>query len=153
LLGSLGKLVPDVEPVTVLAINALTSNLDLDLGNQLLSNKIEPSGIDSVIASGLHALVNLRKSHLEVCAVGKVSISGDGAGHTSSKVGLSGECLLDRLHRKVGMASVGHLPESNLGGSGKEHILGAIGDELHQTTSHILWIILYPKKIILEELN
>ena len=39
LLGK-SKLVPDVHPVTVLAVNALTSNLHLNLGNQLLTNKI-----------------------------------------------------------------------------------------------------------------
>jgi hypothetical protein len=39
LLGE-GKLVPDVHPVTVLAVNALTTNLDLNLGNKLLTNEI-----------------------------------------------------------------------------------------------------------------
>jgi hypothetical protein len=34
------------------------------------------------------------------------------------------------------VAAIRHLPESDLGGSGKEHVLGAIGDELHETSSH-----------------
>jgi hypothetical protein len=39
LLGQ-GQLVPDVHPVTILTVNALTTNLDLNLGNQLLTNEI-----------------------------------------------------------------------------------------------------------------
>ena len=39
LLGE-GQLVPDVHPVTILAVNALTTNLNLNLGNQLLTNEI-----------------------------------------------------------------------------------------------------------------
>jgi hypothetical protein len=34
------------------------------------------------------------------------------------------------------VASVRHLPEGNFGGSREEHVLGAIGDELHKSTSH-----------------
>ncbi len=61
-------------------------------------------------------------------AVGKISISGDGATNTATKVGLAVESLLDGLHREVGVASVRHLPESNLGVSSKENILCAVGD-------------------------
>ena len=39
LLGE-GKLVPDVHPVTILAVNALTSNLNLNLGNKLLTDEV-----------------------------------------------------------------------------------------------------------------
>jgi len=35
-----GKLVPDVHPVTVLAVNALATNLNLNLGNELLTDVI-----------------------------------------------------------------------------------------------------------------
>jgi len=118
-----------VHPVTILAVNSLTSNLDLNLRDELFTDKVEPSGIDGVTSGGgSHRLVNLRESDLEVCAVSKISVSGDGAGNTSSEVGLSREGLLDGLHGEVGVASVRHLPESNLGGSSKEHVLGAIGD-------------------------
>jgi hypothetical protein len=126
LLRGLCELVPDVEPVTVLAINALTSNLNLNLSNELLTDVIEPTSIDSVRC--VHALVDLRKSDLEVCAVSKITISGDCACNTATKVSLARESLLDRLHGKVGVASVGHLPESNLGASSKENVLCAIGD-------------------------
>jgi hypothetical protein len=40
LIGRHGKLVPDVHPVTVLTVNALTSNLNLNLSDELLSGEI-----------------------------------------------------------------------------------------------------------------
>ena len=132
------ELVPDVHPVAVLAIDALATNLNLDLGNELLSGEIEPTGIDTVGtgSSGGHALVDLRERDLEVGAVAQISVTGDGARYTTSEVGLSRERLLDGLHRKVRVSAVRYLPKGNLGGSGKEDVLGAIGDELHETTSH-----------------
>jgi hypothetical protein len=38
LLSRHGELVPDVHPVTILAVDSLTSNLNLDLGDELLTN-------------------------------------------------------------------------------------------------------------------
>ncbi len=145
LLGGHGELVPDVHPITVLAINALASNLDLNLGDELLTDVVEPTGIVG------HRLVDLGESHLEVGAVSQISVTGDGAGNTATEICLTREGLLDRLHREVGMASVRHLPESDLRGSSKEDILGAIGDELHKTTSHQKSIFIYYAEIIIWE--
>jgi len=140
LLGRHGELVPDVHPVTVLAINALATNLNLDLGDQLLTDKVQPTGIDTVVAGtagGHHLLVDLGESHLQVGAVAKVTITRDGAGDTATEVSLALERLLDGFHRKVGVASVRHLPESNFRSSSEEHVLGTIGNKLKKTTSHL----------------
>uniref|UniRef100_A0A6C0IT24 Uncharacterized protein n=1 Tax=viral metagenome TaxID=1070528 RepID=A0A6C0IT24_9ZZZZ len=138
LLGE-GKLVPDVHPVTVLTVNALTTNLDLNLGNELLTDVIQPAGI---YGSGtVHCLVNLGKSDLKVCAVGKVAVSADCAGYATAEIGLTREGLFDGLHSEVSVASVRHLPEGNLGGSSKENVLGAIGDKLHKSSSHLSVVI------------
>jgi len=51
-------------------------------------------------------LVNLGEGDLEVGAVAEISVTGDGAGHTAAEVSLARECLLDGLHREVGVASV-----------------------------------------------
>jgi hypothetical protein len=40
-----GKLVPDLHPVTVLLVNALTTNLDLNVINELMAREIEPARI------------------------------------------------------------------------------------------------------------
>ena len=123
-----GKLIPDVHPVTILAVNSLATDLDLNEGDQLLTGVVQPTGIDRPSAGGSHTLVNLGESNLDIGAVGKISISGDCAGHTATEIGLAIEGLLDGLHREVGVASVRHLPESNLGVSCKENVLCAVGD-------------------------
>jgi hypothetical protein len=63
LLTGEGKLVPDVHPVSVLSVDALTTNLDLNHRDELVSGIIKPSSVLSI------SLVNLGKSNLKVCSV------------------------------------------------------------------------------------
>jgi len=143
LLTGKSQLVPDVHPITVLAIDALATNLNFDLGDELLTDVVQPAGIHTVGSRGGHGLVDLREGHLEVGAVGKITVTGDRAGHAAAEIGLAGEGLLDGFHREVGVTSVRDLPEGDLGGSREEHVLGAIGYELHKSTSHPSIIYLY----------
>ena len=135
LLRGKGKLVPDVHPVTVLAIDALATNLNLDLSDHLLAGEVQPAGVHTLTGCG-HALVDLGQSHLEVGAVCQVTVAADSAGHTATEIGLAVECLLDGLHREVSVATVGHLPESDLGITGQVHVLCTVGYKLHKSTSH-----------------
>ena len=130
LFGGHSELAPDVHPVTVLAVNALTTDLNLNLRNQLLTREIEPAGINA-IGRPLETLADFGKGHLKVSAVSQVTIAADSAGNTPAKVSLAIESLLDRLHGKVGMPLVRDLPEGNLRITGKINVLCAIGDELH----------------------
>jgi hypothetical protein len=130
------KVVPDVHPVTILAINALTTDLDLNLRNQLLTREIKPTSINTILVGALHGLVDLGESNLKVSAVSQITIAGDGASHTATEIGLSVKSLLDRLHSKVSVTFVRHLPEGNLGVARKINILGAVSDELHKTSCH-----------------
>jgi hypothetical protein len=64
LLRGHSELIPDVHPVTILAIDSLTTNLNLNLSDKLLAGVIQPTGIDtSVLAAGVvsktHKLVDL----------------------------------------------------------------------------------------------
>jgi len=101
LLGSHGELVPDVHPITILAVNALATNLHLDLGNNLLSREVQPAGIDSGgsssagVGTDTHELVDLGESHLKVGAVGKIAITADRTLDTTTEIGLSVEGLLN----------------------------------------------------------
>ncbi len=128
LFGGHSELAPDVHPVTVLAVNALTTDLNLNLRNQLLTGEIEPTGINAVVVK---ALADFGKGHLKVSAVSQVTIAADSAGNTPAKVSLAVESLFDRLHGKVGVPLVRDLPEGNLRITGKINVLCAIGDELH----------------------
>jgi hypothetical protein len=100
LLGSHGQLVPDVHPVTILAVNSLATNLNLNLSNELLTGEIQPTSINtgsnaSGERSDAHELVNLRKGHLQVCSVSKITVSRDDALDSASEIGLAVESLLD----------------------------------------------------------
>ena len=128
-----------MHPVSILAVDALASNLNLNLGDEVLADVVHPAGMDGS-TGGLHVLVNLREGHLEVGAVSKVSIPGNRAGDAASEVSLSREGLLDGLHREVGVAPVGHLPESDLGRSREENVLRAVSYKLHKSSTHVILI-------------
>ena len=128
LLSSHGELIPDVHPVTILAINSLTTNFDLNLSNELLTGEVQPTGINTVSnasseGSNAHELIDLRKSHLQICSISKISVSRDNALDSSSKIGLAVESLLDRFDGKVCVPSVSDLPEGDLRITCKVNIL------------------------------
>jgi ABC-type uncharacterized transport system permease subunit len=125
-----------VHPVTILAINALTTDLNLNLRNQLLTGEIKPTSINTVLVSALHGLVNLGESNLKVSAVSQITIARYGAGYTTTKIGLTVKSLFDRLHCEVGVTFVRHLPKGNLRVARKIDILGAVSYKLHKTSCH-----------------
>ena len=143
LLGRERKLVPDVEPITVLAVNALATNLNLNLGDDLLTDEVEPTSPDTLATSGVHVLVDLGEHELEVRAVAKITVAADRAGNAATEVGLARESLLNRLHGEVGVAAVRHLPESNFGRSREENVLSTVSDKLHQSSSHGCDFVIY----------
>jgi hypothetical protein len=114
-----------VHPVTILAVNALATNLDLNHVDELLTGVIEPASEGSI------GLGNLGESHLKVGLVGTITIAGDSALNTATEVSLTVEGVLNRLHREVGVATVGHLPESNLGLARQVDVLSAVSNKLH----------------------
>jgi hypothetical protein len=134
LFRSHGELVPDVHPVTVLAVDALSTNLYLNLSNDLLTREVQPTGIDSSGSSragestSTHKLVNLGESNLKVGAVGKITVAADRTLDTTTEIGLSIEGLFNCLNGKVGVTSVGHLPEGDLRVTSKVYILSAVSD-------------------------
>jgi len=126
-----GEIVPDVHPITVLAINALATDLNLNLRDELLTGEVKPTGINTVLSGALHLLVDLGESDLQISAVRQITVAGNGASNTATEVGLAVKSLLNGLHGKIGVAFVGNLPESNLGVASQVNVLGAIGDKLH----------------------
>ena len=132
------ELIPDVHPVTILAIDTLSTNLNLNLRNHLLTGEIQPAGEYTKWGDTLrsvtrvsHRLVNLGQSYLQVGAVGKITITADRASDTATEIGLAIESLFNRLHGEVCVATVSYLPEGNLGVARKIYVLGTISDKLH----------------------
>ena len=128
LVGSHGKLVPDVHPVTVLTVDALATNLHLNLGDKLLTREIQPTSIHAGSGSSTHGLVNLGHSHLKVGAVSKITVAADRAGHTAAEISLTVESLLDGLNSKVSVSAVCNLPKSDLRIACKIDVLCAVSD-------------------------
>jgi hypothetical protein len=147
------KVVPNVHPVTILTVNALTTNLYLNLRNKLLTREIEPTSINAILGRTLHGLVDLRESNLKVSAVSKITIARNGASYTTTEISLTVKSLLNRLHSKVSVSLVRNLPKSNLGVTGKVNVLCAISDELHKSSCHIIIIILLKKKNLKKNVN
>jgi hypothetical protein len=127
-----------VHPITVLAINALATDLNLNLRDELLTGEVKPTGINTVLSRGLHLLVDLGESDLQVSAVSQITVAGNGASNTATEVSLAVESLLNGLHGKVGVALIRNLPESDLGVASQVNVLSAIGDKLHQSSSHFV---------------
>jgi hypothetical protein len=146
LLGRHGKLVPDVHPVSVLTVDALATDLNLNLRNELLTGEVKPTGVDVSGGGVLQRLANLGESNLKVSAVSQITITRDGAGHAATEVSLAVESLLNRLHGEVSVTLVGNLPESDLGVTSKVNVLGAIGDKLHKSSTHCKMLVILLKK-------
>jgi hypothetical protein len=107
LVNGQSEVVPDVHPVTVLAINALTTDFNFNLRNKLFTGKVEPTSINCRTRGAvLHLLVDFGESNLKVSAVCKITIAADSASNTTTEIGLSVKGLFDGFHSKVGVTFV-----------------------------------------------
>jgi hypothetical protein len=109
LTGLLGELVPDVEPVTVVLIDLLTTDLEVDVVDEVVANPVEPAELGTRAIIGLED--DLRESGLEVDTVDQITVTGDGALHLLAEVGRTVEGLLNGLHGEVGVATVDNLED------------------------------------------
>jgi len=123
----LRQLGPNLHPVTVLAVNAGSADLDLDLLDQAVADVVEPAET----RVGGRVQVDLGQRDLDVRAVHQVGVTRDNRRDAAAEVGLAVERHLNRLHGEVRVALVQHLPEGNLGITRDIDILGTVRDELH----------------------
>ena len=68
----------------------------------------------------------------------QITISGDRDGNATTSRGSTVDSLFDVFHRKVSVAFVNSLEKSDFWVTSQVDILGAVGDELHETTGHIV---------------
>ena len=144
LAGLLRELIPDLEPVTVLLVDALATDLELDGGDEVVARPVEPAELRTRAVRRLER--DLRERGLEVHAVDQVTVTLDRARDLLAEVRGAVERVLDRLHREVRVAAVDNLEERDLGVAREVNILGAVGDELHKATTCHLAIPLFQKK-------
>jgi hypothetical protein len=136
----LGELIPDVEPLTIMLVNALTTDLELNLADQVVANPVEPAELRTRAVRGKE--LHLGERGLEVHTVDQVTVALNSDSDLLAKARGTVERVLNGLHGEVGVAAVHHLEESDLGVPREVNVLGAIGDELHQTTT--CHLSLYP---------
>ena len=129
----LRELIPDVEPLAVVLVDALAADLELDALDKVVTNPVEPTELRTRAVAGLKSY--LRQRGLEVDAVDQIAVALDRARHALAEARAAVERVLDRLHREVGVATVDHLEEGDLRVASKVNILRAIGHELHKTTT------------------
>lgn len=124
------QLVPDVEPLPEVTVNALTTDLDLDRLDELVADMVDPASSSRRGGSSVGGC-NLGQLDLEVRLGQKVAIPRHAARDAATEADSSVESLLDSLHGKVRMATVNGLEERNLGVASQVLILRAVGHQLH----------------------
>ena len=110
--GGAGQLVPDVQPLAIVLVDLLSTDLDLDVVHELVTHPVEPTELATrAICSDKRYR---GKSGLKVNTVDQITITADRAGNTLTKVGHTVEGLLDGLHREVRVTTVQLLEQRNL---------------------------------------
>ncbi len=138
LAGRAGQLIPDVEPVTVVLVDALATDLDLDVADQVVANPVEPAELRTRAIELIQR--NLGESGLEIDTVDQITVTGDRARHTLAEVGNTIEGLLNGLHREVRVTAIELLKEGNLRVRREVNVLSTVGDKLHKTTAGHVYI-------------
>jgi len=114
-----GKLVEDFEPITIVVINALTTDLEFN-------------GVDQEVTKGIDPAERRTRDrdrgdvYLEVNTRDQVAVTRDRAADTLAEVSSAVEGLLDRLHGKVRVTAVHDFKESNLRITCEVHILQCV---------------------------
>jgi len=118
------KLGVQTPPLLVVLIDALATDREFDI---LDGTFRDPRIVGSSRLTSLHFDVHIGD---------QVTITGNGDGDAAIGTWGTVDGLFDVFHREVGVTLVHRLEESNLGVTREIDILGTIGDELHEATSH-----------------
>ena len=118
------KLGVEPPPLLVLLVNTLTTDGEFHRGDRTFG---DPASTTTGSVVGLE---------LDIHVTDEITVTGDSHGDATGVAGVTVEGLLDVLHREVRVALVLGLVKCYLGVTGKVDVLGAVGDELHETTSH-----------------
>ena len=114
-------------PLLVVLVDSLTTDGQFDSGDRGFR--------DPRIFSLVEGLL---RGQFNVHVRDQITISGDRDGDATGVRGGTVDSLFDVFHRKVSVAFVDSLEESDFWVTSQVDILGAVGDELHETTGHIV---------------
>ena len=116
-------------PLLVVFVDSLTTDGQFSSGDGTFRHPRILSGEDGVSSVRGQFKVHVRN---------QITISGDRDGDATGRRGSTVNSLFDVFHRKVCVAFVNSLEESDFWVTSQVDILGAVGDELHETTGHIV---------------
>ena len=119
-------------PLLVVLVDSLTTDGQFDSGDRGFR--------DPRIFSLVEGLL---RGQFNVHVRDQITISGDRDGDATARRGSTVDSLFDVFHRKVSVAFVNRLEESDFWVTSQVDILGAIGDELHETTGHFVCFLYY----------
>ena len=114
-------------PLLVVLVDSLTTNGQFNI----LDRTFRDPGIRGDFRRGAGFQFNVHVRN-------QITISGDRDGDATVRRGSTVDSLFDVFHRKVSVAFVNRLEESDFWVTSQVDILGAVGDELHETTGHIV---------------
>ena len=95
-----------------------------------------------IVKDGLSLSRSGRSRQFDIHVADQITVSGDRDGNTTRRSGRTVNSLFDVFHRKVCVAFVNSLEESDFWVTSQVDILGAVGDELHETTGHFVCFVL-----------
>ena len=108
----LRELIPDVQPLSVVLVDALPADLELDLLDEVVTDPVEPAELGARAVRGGER--DLGERRLEVHAVDQVAVALDRARDRLAEARRPVEGVLNRLHGEVRVTAVNHLEERNL---------------------------------------
>jgi len=126
------ELRPDLHPVTILAVNALTTDLKLDLLDEAVTNVAEPAETCTARRKRY-----LGENDLDIRLVHEIGVTVNYSRYTLVKVSLAVKRHLNGLDSEVRVALVKDLPESDLGVTRNVDVLRTIRYKLHKTATHL----------------
>ena len=98
-----------MEPVTIVLVNALATDLELYVRDQVVANPVEPAEHGARAVRGLE--LYLGQSGLQVDAVDQITVALDRARDLLAEVRGTIEGILNGLHREVRVATVHNLED------------------------------------------
>ena len=129
----LRELVPDLEPVAIVLVDALAADLDLDGLDKVVTDPVEPTELRTRAVRRLER--DRRERGLEVDTVDQIAVALDRARDALAEARGAIERVLNGLHGEVRVAAVHDLKERDLGVAREVNILRTVRDELHKTTT------------------
>ena len=137
----LRELIPDLEPVTVVLVDLLATDLNVHIVDQIVANPVEPAELRARRVRARE--LDLGERGLEVHTVDQIAVAADRALDLLAEVRRAVERLLNGLHGEVCVAAIHDFEKCNLRVARQVNILRTISNELHKATgSHVL----YPAK-------